>query len=578
MRVRLIVLMPLKNMGETFMSALCRIALLVASSFLAGAVMTIPTMAHDGDRDNDRCAGSRDVRLVNGKIHTLDKRNSIVSAVTIKNGRVVSVGDEGRFDDSPCMQVINLGGRTAVPGLVDNHNHFLLLGLRPGRDTRLETATSMADVQAAIRARTKTVKPNQFITAMGGWTPAQFVENRFPTLAELDAAAPSNPVLVFNSFTGPSVTNTLGKNFFTSKGITVDAGGNIAANAPSLAALNALRAIQSFDDKKQGTLDAMAYSASVGVTTNVDMGGFVIPGTPHAEASDQFDTLASWDPFTAYDPLLALYDEGKVSVRVRIFFLSMDHNPDVPLTTQRVLNAFSNFGDGMVRSSGIGEFATSWALFGSPLPSNYVAALTIVAQRGWAFQQHSLSLTEDVFSTGTFETINKTTPIADLRWSVAHVPGIDQPTVNRLKAIGAGVAVHPFRYLSGGTGGGPPLRMILDSGIHVGAGSDSAQISTLNPWNMIYYMVTGKNAGGKLVNSGQQITREEAIRLYTVNNGWFLKEEANLGSIEEGKFGDVVVLSDDYFNQLRVPDESIRKLHSVLTVINGKVVYNSLSR
>ncbi|MGB6418680.1 MAG: amidohydrolase family protein, partial [Pseudolabrys sp.] len=176
--------------------------------------------------------------------------------------------------------------------------------------------------------------------------------------------------------------------------------------------------------------------------------------------------------------------------------------------------------------------------------------------------------------------VNNSTPsgIADLRWSVAHVPAIDATTVNRLKKIGAGVAVHPFRYLSGGTGGGPPLRMIIDSGIRVGAGSDSAQISTLNPWNMIYYMVTGKNVAGRLVNGGQQITREEAIRLYTVNNGWFLKEEANLGSIEVGKFGDVVVLSDDYFNAVRVPDESIRKLHPVLTVVNGKVVYSLLGR
>ena len=140
------------------------------------------------------------------------------------------------------------------------------------------------------------------------------------------------------------------------------------------------------------------------------------------------------------------------------------------------------------------------------------------------------------------------------------------------------VAVHPFRYLSGGTHGGPPLRMIIDSGIHVGAGSDSAQISTLNPWNMIYYMVTGKNVAGKLVNGGQQITREEAIRLYTVNNGWFLKEEAKLGSIEVGKLGDVVVLSDDYFNPVRVPDESIRKLHPVLTIVDGKVVYSSLGQ
>jgi predicted amidohydrolase YtcJ len=561
------------------MSARRRVSMLVAISLLAGSTMLAPALAKD--KDGDKCAGSRDLRLVNGKIHTLDASNSIVSSVTIQNGKIASVGNDGDPSGGPCMQVINLGGRTAVPGLVDNHNHFLLLGLRPGHDTRLETAASMADVQAAIRARVKTVKPGDWITAMGGWTPAQFAENRLPMLVELDAAAPNNPVLVFNSFTGPAATNTLGKNFFISKGVPVGTTGDpgsIAANAPSLAALNALRAIQTFADKKQGTLDAMAYSASVGVTTNVDMGGFVIPGSKYSEASDQFDTLASWDPFTAYDPLLSLYDEGNVSVRVRIFFLSMDNTAAVPLTTQRVLNAFSNFGDDMVRSSGIGEFATSWPLFGNPFPTNYTAALTIVAQRGWAFQQHSLSLAEDQFSAGTFETVNNSTAIADLRWSVAHVPAIDATTVNRLKKIGAGVAVHPFRYLSGGTGGGPPLRMIIDSGVRVGAGSDSAQISTLNPWNMIYYMVTGKNVAGKLVNGGQQITREEAIRLYTVNNGWFLKEEANLGSIEVGKFGDVVVLSDDYFNAVRVPDESIRKLHPVLTIVDGKVVYNLLGR
>jgi hypothetical protein len=292
-----------------------------------------------------------------------------------------------------------------------------------------------------------------------------------------------------------------------------------------------------------------------------------------------FDTLASFNPFTAYDPLLALNDEGKVSVRVRIFFLSMDRSPTVPMTTQRVLNAFSNFGDDMVRTSGVGEFATTWQLFpGSSLPTNYINALTIVAQQRWAFQQHTLSLIEDMFTAGAFETVNKTIPIADLRWSLAHVPQIDQATVNRLKAIGAGIAVHPFRYLSGGDLGGPPLRTILDSGVRVGAGSDSAQISTLNPWNMIYYMVTGKNVVGKLVNNGQQITREEAIRLYTVANGWFLREEDKLGSIEEGKLGDVVVLSEDYFDKFRVPDERIRKLHSVLTIVDGKVVHDLLDR
>jgi predicted amidohydrolase YtcJ len=548
--------------------------LLIASWLMAGAALSAAALA----ADPDRCAGSRDVKLVNGRIYTLDARNSIVSTVTIENGRFTAVGRDGAPGGGPCMRVINLRGRTAVPGLIDNHNHIILLGLRPGHDTRLENAASIADVQAIIRARSRTVPPGEFITAMGGWTAAQFAENRLPALAELDAAAPSHPVLVFNAFNGPATTNSLGRDFFASKGVAVDAAGNIAAGAPSLAALNALRAIQTFEDKKRGTRDALAYSASVGVTTNVDMGGFILPGTPHIQDSDMFDTLASFDPFTAYDPLLALHEEGKVSVRVRLFYLSMDRSPDVPMTAQRVLNAFANFGDDMVRNSGIGEFATTWPLFGNQAPTNFVQALTIVAQRGWPFQQHSLSLFEDQLTAGAFETVNKTIPIADLRWSLAHVPQIDFNTVNRMKAIGAGIAVHPFRYLSGGDLGGPPLRMILDSGVRVGAGSDSAQISTLNPWNMIYYMVTGRNVAGKLVNAGQQITREEAIRLYTAANGWFLREEDKLGTIEEGKLGDVVVLSHDYFDRSRVPDERLRQIHSVLTIVDGRVTHDLTDR
>jgi predicted amidohydrolase YtcJ len=155
------------------------------------------------------------------------------------------------------------------------------------------------------------------------------------------------------------------------------------------------------------------------------------------------------------------------------------------------------------------------------------------------------------------------------------VPQIDQATVNRFKALGAGIAVHPYKYLSDSTdtNAGPPVRMILDSGVHAGAGSDAAQISTLNPWNMIYFMVTGINAGGHLVNAGQTVTRLEAMRLYTASNGWFFREEDRIGSIEPGKLGDLVVLSDDYFNSERVPDSAIRKLQSVLTVVDGKVIY-----
>jgi len=520
------------------------------------------------------CAGSRDLRLVNGKIVTMDARNSVLSSVAIQNGHFDLSG--GKF--SPCTKTINLHGRTAVPGLIDNHNHIVLLGLRPGYDTRLETAASIKDVQAAIAERAKSVPAGKFITAMGGWNPAQFAEKRLPTLAELDAAAPNHPVLIFLSFTGPAVTNTLGRAFFAGKGIEVSAAGAIGANAPSLAALNALRSTQTFEDKKRGTLDALAYSASVGVTTDVDMGAFVIPGLPDIQDSFVFDGLASADPFRMYDAFLALYREQKMGARLRIFFLSMDTQPDVPLLSERVRNAFDGLGDDMLRISGIGEFATVWPLFGKVTPPpNYEAALKLVAKQGWPFQQHSLSLAEDQLTAGTFEKVNAVTPIANLRWSVAHVPHIDQETVNRFKALGAGIAIHPFEYLAGQAGAGPPIRMIVDSGIHVGAGSDAAQISTLDPWLMIYYMVTGKNAAGVSINAGQTLTRTEALRLYTANNGWFLREEDRLGSIEPGKLGDVVVLSDDFLDPAKVPDEAIKRVKSVLTVVGGEVVYDKLN-
>ena len=518
------------------------------------------------------CKDAKDLRLVNGRIHTMDAKNSIVTSVTIQNGRFDLVGQSGKV--SRCTKTIDLKGRVVVPGLIDNHNHIVLLGIRPGHDTRLETAASIKDVQTAIAARAKSVPAGEFITAMGGWNQVQFAEKRLPTSAELDAAAPNHPVIVYQAFTGPAAVNTRAKTFFASKGVAVNDTGTIAANAPSVAALNALRSVQTFDDQKRGTADAMAYAASVGLTTNVDMGAFLLPGQADIQDSFTFDGLATADPFHMYDAFQTLHRDNKMTTRLRIFFLSMDTRPDVPMLKQRMQNIFPGLGDDMLKISGIGEFASQWPLFGAVTPPpNYETALQLIAKQGWAFQQHSLSLAEDQLTATTFEKVNAVTPIKDLRWSVAHVPRIDQATVNRFKAVGAAIAIHPFEYLAGAAGAGPPLRMILDSGIHVGAGSDAAQISTLNPWLIIYYMVTGKNSSGVLINDKQQVTRAEALRLYTADNGWFLREENQLGSIEVGKLGDVVALSDDYFDAAKVPDEAIKKLKSVLTVVDGKVVY-----
>jgi predicted amidohydrolase YtcJ len=521
------------------------------------------------------CVGARDLRLVNAKIFTMDGRGANASELTIQDGRFTAVGPATGQRLSPCTREINLRGRTVIPGLIDNHNHIVLMGIRPGYHTPLEGAASIAEVQGLIKARSRSVPAGRFITSMGGWNPAQFAEKRLPTLAELDAAAPGHPVLVFQGFTGPAATNTRGRTFFTDKKIEVSETGAIAANAPSMAALNALRAEQTVDDRKRGTEDAMAYSASVGVTTHADMGAFNLPGTPDLQGSFEADTLASADQFRMYDAFAALHREGKLTTRLRIYFLTMDTRPDVPILSERLRNVFGGFGDDMMRISGIGEFATSWPLFGQKPPENYEAALARIAKAGWAFQQHSLSAAENELTVSTFEAVNKVTPIKDLRWSLAHVGSVDATILDRLKAMGAAVAVHPFQFLAGGRGG-PPLRTIVDSGITVGAGSDSAQISTLNPWLVIAFMVTGKALDGTVINAGQQLTRMEALRLYTAANGWVLKEEAALGTITPGKLDDLVVLSDDYFDPARVPDDAIRSLRSVLTVVDGKVVHNAV--
>ena len=168
----------------------------------------------------------------------------------------------------------------------------------------------------------------------------QFTEKRLPNLSELDAIAPGNPVYLQVSFTGPSSTNTLGKAFFTGKGVTVGADGSIAAGGPTLAALNALRSVQTFDDKKRSTNDAMAYAAKLGVTSHFDMGEFLIPGSPNHEDEFVFDGAASWDPYFAYEPILELHRQGLMKVRVRVNYLSMDNALTVPILQRRIDNAF----------------------------------------------------------------------------------------------------------------------------------------------------------------------------------------------------------------------------------------------
>ncbi|KAI1200940.1 amidohydrolase family-domain-containing protein [Nemania serpens] len=509
-----------------------------------------------------------DLVLNNGKIHTMDEEGHLASVMGIKNGVIVYVGENqtealSNFDSVPT--ILDLQGHTAIPGLIDCHNHIVLLGNRPGYHTPLENAYSIADVQNTYQSRAGSISKGSFITTIGGFHPNQFDEKRLPTLEELDQASPNNPVFVSYSFAGPASTNSLGKAFFESlaEPPVIRDNGAISSGENNGKALLALRKQLTFEDRKRGVHDAMEYAVSLGVTTHIDQGGFPATGTPS-------DGAAHEDLYAMHLPWLSVYDEEAGIIRLRINFLHMDDSLDVSTLKQRLLNTFKFFGNDMVRTGGIGEFATA-DYAGGPI---FNEAARRIAEAGWRFEVHSLTGIDFQTQIQAFESINSNNSIEDLRWVVAHVPQITPEYLQRLKKIGGGVNLSGWQYLAGtGPQAGPPFKDILASGIPAGIGADGMQIAPLNPWIHAYYATTGKNALGQQINPGQQITRQELLHLYTRANQWFLGgvDEQLLGSLEVGRLGDIVVLNQDYFT---VPDEELKELRSILTVVGGSVVYS----
>ena len=545
-------------------------ALLIAT-FSLGA----RAFAQDAD-----CALGRDLLLVNGRIHTMDSANSVVSIVHVVGNRVAAVS--GRPQRAACTQRIDLRGRTVVPGLIDNHNHIVLLGLRPGHDTRLENADSIAAVLATVAAKTEELPAGQWITSIGGFDINQFTAPpeapRFPTLAELDSAAPNHPVYIQQSFSGPSVTNSMGRAFFTSRNIEVGADGSLAGGFqtpnPTTRALFALRQLQTLEDQMRGTRDALRYAASVGITTHLDQGGFPANGT-------DTDGAAHFDEYRAYDALLALYRAGELTNRIRLNFLHMEADASTPHLKARLANVFPRYGADMLKTVGIGEFTAGDSPIIAAATPAWENGTRLVAEAGWRNENHSLTPADFKVIIDGWEKVNAALPapgITESRWVLAHAPFITAEYAAKLKALGGGVSVlGGWRYVSGSAQqNGPPFRMLLDSGIPLGMSSDGMQISPLNPWIGLYYVVTGKNARGELINAGQTLERTEALRLYTAANGWFLGEEQLLGSIEVGKYADLVVLSSDYFDTNTTPDEEIKNIRSVLTVVDGRIVHGDI--
>jgi predicted amidohydrolase YtcJ len=477
------------------------------------------------------------------------------------------------------------------------------LANRPGYHVaQWELASNLAEVLALLAARRRGVPPGQFITAMGAGTPRMFAELRLPTLVELDAAVPDRPVFLYQGGGGPARTNTLGKQFFESATaplagpVTVGADGSIVTIAGvnhANRALYHLRIRQTFDDKKRSALDAMAFTAQVGVTTLLDQTLVAVAtGTLDPATLDPQPThaLFNLNHYRMYDAWLALHAEGKAFVRLQMNFL---HNQgfipelggldkQLPELRERLKNQFQFFGDDMLRTGAIGEWAAPFAA-----PTNldgyavWLEAQRLVAQARWRnenSQAGSPTSTENIEQVvATYEAMDAEFGIKELRWGLQHADFATPDQLQRLKALNCGVSMSGFRWLNGvpradGLPVGPRFPQIIASGIPAGLHEDGVHIAPHNPWFALHYATTGLNVLGEQINPGQQITRQQALHAYTRGNAWYLNREDDLGSIEEGKFGDLVVLDRDYFT---VSDAEMRRIRPILTVVAGKVVHDA---
>jgi len=535
-----------------------------------------------------------DLVLVNGKIHTMDDANRVVSAVAIRDGRFVAVGTAA--NPGPGVKVINLEGRTVVPGLLESHTHFVSLANRPGYHVAgLELAHNIAEVQEMLAERRARgdVPEGAFITAMGGWHPRQWFGPgemlRLPTRTELDAAVPDRPVILFQQFNGPSSVNSLGQAFFETVTsplagpVTVADNGLITAGLQSTTALYHLRVRQTFEDKKRSALDAMAHSARVGITAMLDQTLVAVGFGPLDPQPNH--PLATLNHFRMYDGWIAVHQEGGSLVRLQMNFL---HNQgfngalgglenQLPELRERLKNQFQFFGDGMLRTGAIGEWA---APFGAPGSANHPVwfeAQRLVAQARWRNENAQSGAVNIGHVVDAWEAVHAEFGITDLRWGLQHGDFATPEQLERLKNLNVAISMSGLRWQNiaitpPASPVGPLFPQILASGIKAGLHEDGVHIAPHNPWYALHYATTGLNVFGVLINPGQQISRQEALHAYTRGNAWYLNRENDLGSIEVGKLADLCVLDRDYFS---VSDAAMRDTRVILAVVDGRVVHDA---
>ncbi|WP_422088931.1 amidohydrolase [Variovorax sp.] len=516
-----------------------------------------------------------DLVVTNAKIVTLDKAGTTAQALAVRDGRIVAVGNAAQVRplSGPATRTVDAGGRTVIPGLIDSHMHAVRAALSYSTEVNWIGAGSIAEAMARIRTAAASARPGGWLIVAGGWTEQQFAERRRPTLAELQEAAPNNPVYVQLFYEAvvmtPKALEALGVPAGTlpagMKPSPDGAPGWMTGDIVGISALFDKLPKPTYDDNVAGTRAFFTELNRLGITGLVDPGGFSIAPSQYAA-------------------LFELWREKALTLRVAYSVFAQ--KPGAELQEFRDLTQMlpMGFGDDMLKFNGLGERVTL-AMYNNNFPDEAVKAkfyelIKWAAQRKLAVTIHWQENGSVEHLLGLYEKLNAEVPIRELRWSIAHLDDASPETLARMKALGIGWTMQDAMYFQGDRALAvrgdtarrmPPIGTALRAGVNVGAGTDAHRVASYNPFVALQWMLDGKTVSGKAMRGPDETpTREEALRLYTAGSAWFSFDENRRGTLEVGKLADFAVLDQDF---LAVPLERIGKTTSLMTVVGGRVVY-----
>lgn len=536
--------------------------------------------------------GTADLILHNGRIATLDPARPRVSAVAIGRGSIMATGsDRGILPlGGPKTRVIDLKGHTVIPGLNDSHIHIIRGGLNYNMELRWDGVPSLALALQMLREQARRTPAPQWVRVIGGWSEFQFAERRLPTLNEVNAVSPDTPVFLLHLYDrailNRAALRALGYTKdtpdFPGSEIQRDRQGNPTGlliakpNALVLYASLAKGPKLSLPDQINSTRHFMRELNRLGITSAIDAGG------GYQNYPEDYRVIEE------------LAKNGQLTVRIAYNLFTQKPGGELQDFRRWMAMTSPGQGDAFYRMNGAGEMlvfsAADFEDFLEPRPDlpptlekDLHDVVRLLAENRWPFRLHatyneSISRFLDVF-----EAVDRDVPFAGLRWFFDHAETIAPRNIERVKALGGGIAIQDRmafqgeyfvrRYGAGAAAETPPVRRMLTAGVPVGLGTDATRVASYNPWVALSWLVTGRTAGGTpLYGETNLLTREEALHLYTVGSTWFSGEEGTKGRIAPGQYADLSVLSADYF---AVPAEEIRGIEALMTIVDGHVVYGA---